>query len=904
MKNLRPASGHATLVVMLAVFVAAAPLRAADDAPLDKARQLYLDGHWAESAEEFAKLSDKDPAAALGLARCQNAVGERDQAAQTLKKAFKEHPKFAALPAELALLALERGDHAAVLAHADEALKLEQDQVVAHWAQAELLREQGKLKEADQAYKWFVDYYNKHEIDDPDTLRYIGLASAEFARWNRLSDQFGFLVNELFPDALELNKDYWPAHYETGRLFLEKYNLAEATKSLKAALALNPHAAEIHAALAALALQGYNLTEASNSLDRALEINPKLIQAHQLRADIHLANFEAQKALEVIKGAVLLHPTNEATLGRIAASYAAIDGLKGSVVDPDSRCGKMVAEAIQRNEHCGAFFMALADGLDRVRRWPAAAHYYQEAATRMPQLTEAAGQCGLMLMRLGEEDRASKLLKESFEIDPFNVRVSNTLKVLEVLEEYETLETAHFIIKFDPKYDKILARYAAEWLEELYPQLCKQLGYEPPEKSLFEIFNRARNTDAHGWFSARMVGLPDIHTIGACAGKMVAMQSPTDGKQGFNWARVLKHEFVHVVNLQQTNFNIPHWYTEALATLNEGSPRPQTWNEQLVERAKQKKLFNLETINFGFIRPKSGEDWNMAYCQAELYAEFMLKEYGDDALARMLTAYADNLTTPEAIRRSFQVEPAEFEKKYSEYVQGIVEGLTPKSAAKERSIGELQQAIEDNPQDVDALAQMARVYMVRKSYPEARKHADAALKLESKHQLASYVRARLHLLIGENQEALNLLEGSLDKHAPQPDLLALLAGLRLRSEDFVKAAELYDLGAKHDPSSTKWTKSLAAVYLKSGNTEKLLPVLVRLADEDPDDLNLRKKLAQLYLDAKDYPNAVKYARESLQVDVLDPEVHQLLGDALAGAGDKAGAEKEHAVAKELEAGKE
>ena len=269
----------------------------------------------------------------------------------------------------------------------------------------------------------------------------------------------------------------------------------------------------------------------------------------------------------------------------------------------------------------------------------------------MPQLGGRRGQLGMMLMRLGDESaRPRSCSTKSFETDPFNVRVSNTLKVLEVLDGYETLETEHFVIKFDPQQDKILARYAGRWLEEVYPQLCKQFGYEPPEKSLFEIFNRAKNTDGHGWFSARMVGLPHIHTIGACAGKMVAMQSPTDGQQKFNWARVLKHEFVHVVNLQQTNFNIPHWYTEgagraerrlsAAAGLERAAGRA---------RAQQDKLFNLDTINLGFIRPHSSDDWTMAYCQAELYAEYMLERFGDRRAgqdARRLCRQSDDHARP------------------------------------------------------------------------------------------------------------------------------------------------------------------------------------------------------------------------------------------------------------------
>ena len=124
---------------------------------------------------------------------------------------------------------------------------------------------------------------------------------------------------------------------------------------------------------------------------------------------------------------------------------------------------------------------------------------------------------------------------------------------------------------------------------------------------------------------------------------MVAMASPNDMDQKFNWARVLKHEFVHVLNLQQTNFNIPHWYTEALAVLNEGYPRPRGLEPAAGRARAQGRAVQPRHINLGFIRPKSSHDWQMAYCQAELYAEYMLATYGDDALAKMLAAYRDNL---------------------------------------------------------------------------------------------------------------------------------------------------------------------------------------------------------------------------------------------------------------------
>ena len=137
----------------------------------------------------------------------------------------------------------------------------------------------------------------------------------------------------------------------------------------------------------------------------------------------------------------------------------------------------------------------------------------------------------------------------------------------------------------------------------------------------------------------------------------------------------------------------------------------------------------------------------------------------------------------------------------------------------------------------------------------------------------------------------DLLTGSLDEAKPQANLLALLAGLRLKAEDYDEAARLYELGAKADPSDDKWTKSLASVYLKSNDVEKLTKVLAQLAAADADDVAMRKKLAQLAIEAKDFPAAVRWSREALQIDVMDAEVHELLADALEATGDKAAADR-------------
>jgi len=872
---------------------------AAEEASLDTARRLFLTGRYDEAAAQYKDLRGESAVeATAGLAGCLRARGEYDEAAELLDSAATKQPKASLLLARRAELAFEQGEYPKARELVDRALDVNQSEIKARWVDAQLKRYTGRLKEAEDAYGWFIDYQQQSDIETPQQWRYICLAAAEYARWNRDSDAFSDLVNHFFPQALELDGNYWPAHFESGRLFLEKYNEADASKSLQAALAINPNSADVHAALAELALQKYDLQVARRSVERALEINPRHAHALRMKADIRLANFQPEKAIEVLEPALENNPVDEATLGRIAAAYAMLDGVdeKG----PGSRLGKLAASVLARNPHCGEFFFAAGQALDKGRKYPAAAESFLRATEVMPRLVGPRGQAGLMFMRLADEERARKLLEESFDIDPFNYRVLNTIRVLEVLDDYEMLETEHFVIRFDPQKDKILARYAADYLESIYPEMCGVLDFEPPEKSLFEIFNDARNTKGHGWFSARMVGLPNIHTIAACGGKMVAMTSPGSMPQRFNWARVLKHEFVHVINLQQTRFNIPHWFTEALAVWFEDTPRPAEWNEMLARRVPAGEMFDLSDINMAFIRPASSEDWQMAYCQAELYAEYMLDRFGKASLAKMLAAYRDNLNTRDAIRRSFDVSVEEFEKGYREYVEEIAAKLKPaEKAAKQRSFSELQKAYVEDPENLDLAAELALEFLARKSYAKAGKLVDRVLEEQPKHPLGTYVKAKLLLLIGQREEALKLLSAALDEQQPRDELLRLLAGMKYQAKDYEGAAKLYELGRKQHPDDPAWTKSLAMVYLKAGDDAKVRVELERLAEVDADDLTVRKKLAQLALARKDFAAAADWANQCLQIDVLDAAMHALYARALHELENYGQAAREYQVALEL-----
>jgi tetratricopeptide (TPR) repeat protein len=885
-------------MLALAALLAAQARSAETD--LTRARMALLKGRYEEAASQFTLLVETSPAGAIGLAQAHASTGNYDQAKRALDTAAQRFPASAAIIAELAIHAFEAGDYAAAERHKSSALALDPNLIPARWLQAELLKASGKTDDALRAYAWLVNYYSRApRIDDPESLVYLARGIAEHARWTRSNNQFSRLVGDVLPAATRIEKEYWPARLETALLYLEKYNEPNAAAEITAGLALNPQAAELHAARAALALETFDLATAKTSLDRALEINPRLVWALQLRADWFFADVRPQDAIEVLQSALKINPRDERTLGRLLAAHLALT--------PSGRPAKDVEQIVHKvtssNPHCGEFFLVAGDALDRMRRFPQAAKQYRTASERLPQLIAPRGQLGLVLMRLGQETEAQALLEESFAIDPFHVRIKNQLEVLELLQSYAVLETEHFVLKFDRGQDELLAKYAAKHLETTFADLTARLGYIPKDKTLVEIFSRQGNESGQNWFSARMVGLPLIGTVGACAGKMVALSSPTEMPNKYDWARVLRHELVHVINLEQTDFCVPHWFTEGLAVYLEDQPRPREWLELLARRSQAGTLFTLDDVTLGFVRPKQGDDWTLAYCQSELYIEHLIAKYGDDAARRMLAAYAEHLSTPQALERLFGVSQQQFEREYRQRIAELVQTAGGKIASPAQSLTQLQKQVADHPDDANALANLAVAWLERDDKPQARRLALAAQKIRPRHALAGYVLARLQLSIGDTSGAIDLLEKSLDESLPQEDVLALLALLKLKSNDTVVAERLYSLGNAKLPHSDRWLKGIVKIHLQSGDNGKLMPLLKRLFELEPDNGPVRQKLAELALAAKDNALAAELAQLGIHADVEDAGSHALLGQALAGLDRHREAAGEFQVALDLDGDK-
>lgn len=852
--------------------------------PTAEARQRLLKGNYAEARAAYAKLADGDPnlkpAAAVGTSRAFRAEGEYDKALAAL--AEPDHPDVRAERADL-LFTLGKWEEAAK--EADAVLAKNEDHLLARWTKARILRDTGKVAEADKAVRAVVRYYSArsnadNDIVDPDELLIVAHCGAENARWNNLPKQFSFILNTVIADALAADPNFWPAEVLAGQMLLEKFNRPEANKAFDKALAINPKAADALAGKGQAALLRFELKEAEEFADQALKVNPKHPDALRVKAEVYFVAGDWATAEKQLAAARAVNPRDAVTLGRLAACYL----LQRRQADYEATV--KAAEGFDAKP--GVFYYELAECLDGRKRYTQAEGFFQKAMALRPNLAGPRTGLGMLYLRLGREKDGRTLLSKAFDADPFNVRVANSIKVMNHLDKYTTLTTPHYELRYDPALDKVLAEFLAETLEETHAELKRQFGYEPPGKVLIEVFS------THEMFSGRTVGLPDLHTIGACTGNVVAMASPKAKgvKKPFHWGRVIRHELTHIFNLIQTDYLCPHWLTEGLAVRNEQMARPPGWITVLRDRLELDDLFTLDTVMLGFVRPKGPAEWTLAYCQSQLYVEYLTKTYGEACIGKLLEAYKAGLDTDAALKAACGVDKAAVEKGYKEYVAEVVKPYKKRTPAEmPQTFEDLQKAHESFPDDPDVAAKLADQLFRRNQPAEARKLADEALAKKPGHPLAAVVKARLLSAAGETDGVQGVLQAALAENPDDPRLLLGAARLATDAKEYKAAAKHLEHGRTVAPLDGDWLEQLARVYKATDETDKLIGVLKELVSQDADELDGRVRLARVSLEANRPEEAEKFARDALHIDVGSEEARKALIEALKGQSKTAEVEK-------------
>lgn len=779
----------------------------------------------------------------------------------------------AASPAMRARALLLRGSSAEAIKVIDGLDDIESTALRAHAFEQSGFTEAATMH-ANQAIEMF-DADNDHTVDEVlgaveamrVRARTSGAPSRDYQRMLDLLGEARDSIDRLDPRTRIAEAD----------LLLARANVKEAVPALHEALELNPRSAEAWYLLGRIAIDQFNFEGAEFAADRIDSLAPtdddEPGHAHAvfLLATSAMVQEDTDFAVQVLDDLLTIEPSNPQALALRAAADAVRYQPEGTT--------QWLARLDEVSPGTAVGYYEVGRRLAFDRQYDEAAEMLAEAIRRRPAWPPPHIELGLLEMQTGRDDKAFDALTLAGELDPFNARAAFSLALLKELQSFNTIESEHFVLRYRPGEDEVVAAMMLEPLEEMHEQVAGRFGHEPERKTVLELM------PDHKFFSIRITGMPRIHTIAACTGPLIAIEVPREGPPDkhlglFDWLKVLRHEYTHTITLSQTRNRIPHWLTEAAAVSMEQTPRKYGSARELAKRWRQDDLFDLEEINWAFIHPKRPGDRSFAYAQGHWMVEYMNERFGDSALIRLLDEYFNGARESAAMPQALGVSREEFFEGFKEWAgeQVATWGLDPKP-----SLDELADRVRERDETQRELLEEAhKRRLERIAAMLAGEVGRAAESKEEKSVAENWPRLQRPPVEIDNDTLLELVE----ENPFHPDLLELTlrrsvgTGVEMSPE----LREVLERYAQVRPVDPYPHRVLARSLLDSEEPTAAIPHLMELDIRSENDNTYALELARLFRKQGKSNEAMVAAERAVRMNPYRPENRELAAAAAIEAG--------------------
>src|SRR6185503_880994 len=212
----------------------------------------------------------------------------------------------------------------------------------------------------------------------------------------------------------------------------------------------------------------------------------------------------------------------------------------------------------------------------------------------------------------------------------------------DTIAKFRTVTNADFVLRMAANEAEIYGQEALNLLQRAKNTLCRKYGVELERPTTVEIFPSQKD------FGVRTFGMPhNPGFLGVCFGPVVTANSPaSQGGSPANWQAVLWHEFCHVITLQMTRNKMPRWLSEGISVHEELAANP-TWGQRMTARYREMTLGDdltpVSDLSSAFLAPKTPHHLQFAYYESALVVEYLVKEFGMEALKKILHDLGDGI---------------------------------------------------------------------------------------------------------------------------------------------------------------------------------------------------------------------------------------------------------------------
>ncbi|HET9959024.1 MAG TPA: tetratricopeptide repeat protein, partial [Polyangiaceae bacterium] len=735
---------------------------------------------------------------------------------------------------------------------------------------AEIELAAGKIDRAQPLLMSLIEAYNDSRIDETDSA---ALSLVARAAWLLRSHRD---ANTLFTAAEQAGKADARLLLWRTELFLEKYDPANAEQIVEEVLAKAPKNPEALTLLAEVRLsQALDFAEAERLAREALAVNPRLARAHFVLAGVALRDMELARA--------------EAQLG---------EGLRGSPRDlnllslqavvkflaDDATAYQLAKQRVfELSPKYSRFYSILGEYADWEHRYSEIVEIMKEALTVDDKDPLALAQLGFNLIRSGDEAPGVSALSRAFSLDPYNVRVYNTLELYDTLipKAYVTSKHARFLIRYHKDDRDVLERYVPALLDRAFDAMREGYGFAPELPIGVELYAERQS------FAIRTSGLPQTAIQGVCFGRTLAALSPQ--QESFNLGMTLWHELSHVFHIQLSRSRVPRWFTEGLAEYETLSTRPE-WSRhhdlELFELMRAGRLPQVANMSRAFTRAEAISDVATAYYASSRLVAMLAERVGRAKIAEMLRAWGAGKNTSQVVEAALGMSLVDLDSQFRA-------SLAPMQARYERQfvpvtrarpVSVLEPELSNKPKSLESWVELARAELDQGDVEAAERAAQAALKLKRDEPQAEFVLAQVARARDNAPLAAQKLSALVARGVDGYAIAMAQAELSTTQSDKAAAAAQYKRALTWDSTQAEPLLALASMAREAKDTQAELEYLKPLAVLAPHQPAVQLRYVRALLEQGRVAEAVLAGETAIYSDMLGFETHRAYAQALAKDG--------------------
>jgi tetratricopeptide (TPR) repeat protein len=188
-----------------------------------------------------------------------------------------------------------------------------------------------------------------------------------------------------------------------------------------------------------------------------------------------------------------------------------------------------------------------------------------------------------------------------------------------------------------------------------------------------------------------------------------------------------------------------------------------------------------------------------------------------------------------------------------------------------KAIEQYQKITEGDPKDVESWLMLGRLDKIAQNSTDAMKAYQKALAIDPDNEDANTGLAMVYADLGDNKAAADLLRKITEKN-PSPRSLTSLAGVYEQLKDYSLAAETLRKALEQQPGNADLKHALAEDLAKADQLDDALKLYQDLVAEDPKDGLSMLRISQIYRQKKDFAKAREAAEKAKLIDPNNLEI--------------------------------